>query len=190
MTEDAIMKTDTSSDKRRNVMTKRWKHMTGAIVLSGVLFAAAAYALPTKSDTDFTDNGDGTVTDKTTGLMWQQQDDGVSRANWDGQLQYCAGLNLGGHADWRLPNIKELASLVDPARENPATFPVFHGVKGAYSSSTRKSTGSCNHWCLKASNGEVASTSVPTTTCLCRTLYGGATWTYDSLYTRCVRGGR
>jgi hypothetical protein len=174
MMEDADMKTtETSSDKRRSVMTKRWKHMTGAILLSGVLFAAAAYALPTKSDTDFTDNGDGTVTDKTTGLMWQQQDDGTGRY-WQSQLQYCAGLSLGGHSDWRLPNIKELASIVDPTRVNPAAFPVFHGFKtGSYGSSTPYKSGGGNYWYIVFSSGYAASTS------------GGGT-----TYTRCVRGGR
>lgn len=60
----------------------------------------------------FTDNGNGTVTDNGTGLMWQQ---GVPEPDmlWDSALSYCEGLSLGGHSDWRLPNIKELESLTE-----------------------------------------------------------------------------
>ena len=73
---------------------------------------------------NFTDNGDGTVTDNTTGLMWQKQDDGVRRT-WDQALEYCKGLSLGGHSDWRLPTVKELQSIVDYAKHNPAIDTMF-----------------------------------------------------------------
>ena len=67
----------------------------------------------------YTDNGDGTVTDTSTGLMWQQA--GSSNyMDWEQALAYCEGLNLGGYTDWRLPNKKELQSLVDYSRYNPA----------------------------------------------------------------------
>ena len=59
----------------------------------------------------YTDNGDGTVTDTSTDLMWQQGSS--SSKTWKEATAYCEGLNLGGHTDWRLPNIKELRSLVD-----------------------------------------------------------------------------
>lgn len=60
----------------------------------------------------FRKNGDGTVTDDATGLMWQQADDGKTR-DWPGALGYCEALNLAGKGDWRLPNVKELQSIVD-----------------------------------------------------------------------------
>ena len=66
----------------------------------------------------YADNGDGTVTDTSTGLMWQQQA-GSSIQTWEQALAYCEGLNLGGYTDWRLPTIKELRSLVDYSRYNP-----------------------------------------------------------------------
>jgi Protein of unknown function (DUF1566)/PKD domain len=59
----------------------------------------------------FTDHGDGTVTDTMSGLRWQQSDDGIAR-NWEEALASCEGLTLAGSADWRLPDIKELESLV------------------------------------------------------------------------------
>lgn len=60
----------------------------------------------------FVDNGDGTVTDRATGLMWQQADDTQTR-DWPSALAYAESLELAGYNDWRLPNPKELQSLVD-----------------------------------------------------------------------------
>src|SRR6478735_6423621 len=55
---------------------------------------------------------EGEVRDNYTGLVWEAGDsDEVDRA---GALDYCAGLDLGGHG-WRLPSIRELATLVDGA---------------------------------------------------------------------------
>lgn len=68
---------------------------------------------------DFHDNGDGTVTDRATGLVWQRSDDGRTR-DWPAALAYCANLDLGGRRDWRLPNVKELQSIVDYRRSDPA----------------------------------------------------------------------
>ncbi len=63
----------------------------------------------------FTDNGDGTITDVATGLMWQQADDGTTR-DWEDALSYAENLSLAGYDDWRLPNAKELQSIVDYSR--------------------------------------------------------------------------
>ncbi len=78
---------------------------------------------------DLVDNGDGTVTDRATGLMWQQADDGAAR-DWQGALACAEGLELAGYGDWRLPNAKELQSIVDYMRApdvtgSPAIDPVF-----------------------------------------------------------------
>jgi hypothetical protein len=58
----------------------------------------------------FIDNGDETVTDTATGLMWQKEDDGQVRTLSDSE-QYCRELRLGRYADWRLPAIEELRSV-------------------------------------------------------------------------------
>ena len=50
---------------------------------------------------DFTDNGDGTITDNASGLMWQQADDGTTR-DWENALLYAEDLDLAGNEDWRL----------------------------------------------------------------------------------------
>jgi hypothetical protein len=72
----------------------------------------------------FTDLGDGTVTDAATGLMWTKGDNGAG-ITWEDALalvQARNGANYLGHSDWRLPNAKELNSLV-----NYANAPDFNG---------------------------------------------------------------
>lgn len=71
-------------------------------------------------ENQFHDNGDGTVTDLATGLMWQQADDGNGR-NWEDALAYAEELSLAGYDDWRLPNAHELQSIVDYQRSMQAT---------------------------------------------------------------------
>ncbi len=66
----------------------------------------------TYGQNDFVDNNDGTVSDQATGLDWQQGDDG-NRREWADALAYCESLELAGHQDWRLPDSKELHSIVD-----------------------------------------------------------------------------
>ncbi len=73
---------------------------------------------------DFANNGDGTVSDLATGLMWQQADDGVGR-DWQDALAYAEGLDLASYDDWRLPNAKELQSIVDYTGNYPALDPAF-----------------------------------------------------------------
>ncbi len=70
----------------------------------------------------FLDNGDGTITDKATGLTWMKIDSGHLQAgnhgtmNWSQALQWAEGLDYAGRTDWRLPNAKELHSIVDYSR--------------------------------------------------------------------------
>lgn len=68
----------------------------------------------------FSDNGNGTVTDIKTGLIWQQGESGYMR--WGSALSYCNALSLAGKTDWRLPNIKELESITDDTRLSPAFY--------------------------------------------------------------------
>jgi len=77
---------------------------------------------------DFKDNGNGTVTDRATSLMWMKVDSGKLKAgknkdgklNWQEALAWAENLEYAGYSDWRLPNIKELQSIVDYTR-SPAT---------------------------------------------------------------------
>jgi hypothetical protein len=67
----------------------------------------------------FVDNGDNTITDQKTRLIWQKQDDD-SKRSMENALNYCENLTLGGSSAWRLPNIKELESIVDDSKVSPS----------------------------------------------------------------------
>jgi len=78
---------------------------------------------------DFEDQGDGTVADYATGLMWTQDDSmgldagptGDGELDWALALDFCEELSLGGHDDWRLPDAKALHSIVDYTRSPDTT---------------------------------------------------------------------
>jgi hypothetical protein len=83
----------------------------------------------------FVDNGDGTVTDNCAGLMWQKET-APGTYPWQQALQYCESLELAGHDDWRLPNVRELQSIADYGRFSPSIDPVFSAQNGWYWSSS------------------------------------------------------
>jgi hypothetical protein len=98
-----------------------WLRITFLLIpIFGV--ADAANASITKSTTTadntlttfFTDNDDGTISDKSTGRMWQKDDDGRQR-KWAVSGGYCAALKLGNHSDWRLPGMEDLVPLWENA---------------------------------------------------------------------------
>lgn len=75
---------------------------------------------PEYGKNQFADNLDGTISDLATDLIWQQADSGQAM-NWEAGLGYCADLELAGENDWRMPNAKELQSLVDYSRSPQTT---------------------------------------------------------------------
>jgi Protein of unknown function (DUF1566)/Carboxypeptidase regulatory-like domain len=95
----------------------------------------------------FTDNGDGSVTDTVTGLVWLRDAGCLPAANWAGALAEAnalasgaCGLTDGSKAgDWRLPNLNELESVVDGSAAHPALTagnPFVRVAAGIYWSST------------------------------------------------------
>jgi len=68
----------------------------------------------------FVDNGDGTITDKATGLTWMKADSGKTM-DWPSALKYAEEMEFAGYDDWRLPNAKELQSIVDYTRSPDTT---------------------------------------------------------------------
>ena len=125
------------------------------------------------------DNGDSTVTDTKTGLVWQQSTSG-SRHTWEAALILCEGLTLGSQSDWRLPNIKELGSIVDVSEQT--------GIPAIDSTAFPNTQTGKSYW----SSSPVSSTSASVTVHhldfkLGRVL--NESKSYD-FYVRCVRGGQ
>ncbi|MBC8466382.1 MAG: DUF1566 domain-containing protein [Deltaproteobacteria bacterium] len=91
----------------------------------------------------FTNNGDDTVTDNTTRLMWSKNANIYERDIWRDAVTNCERLTLAGHQDWRLPSIQELRSLVVrqtsiyPYISLPVGHPFTNVQDGLYWSSTR-----------------------------------------------------
>ncbi len=75
---------------------------------------------PDYGKNDFADNGDGTVTDRATGLIWMKSDSGKGM-DWPSALDYAETMEFAGHDDWRLPTAKELQSIVDYSRSPDTT---------------------------------------------------------------------
>jgi len=121
----------------------------------------------------FTDNEDGTVTDNLTGLIWLKNANCFDERFWSDALSDCNGLASGscgltdgsGAGDWRLPNIKELQSLIDygfylPALSDTAGTsrwsdddPFTNVLSQAYWSSTTRASISDYAWYLWTLNG-------------------------------------
>ncbi|MBI9085226.1 MAG: DUF1566 domain-containing protein [Desulfobacterales bacterium] len=77
----------------------------------------------------FVENGDGTVTDKKTGLRWSTLDGLTVNNNcmgYDSAMDYVKALRTGGHADWRLPTPEELVTLYKKAPFFPETEPTWY----------------------------------------------------------------
>ena len=91
-------------------MRTMWRKIFGTaalafmLCLTGLIMSGAAFA-----DDRCVDNGDGTVTDSGTGLMWQKETAGPM--DWEAAMSYASGLSLGGHSGWRLSSRDELLGL-------------------------------------------------------------------------------
>jgi hypothetical protein len=116
-------------------------------------------------DPRFTDNGDGTVTDNMTGLVWSKNANMfVETQTWYAAMDACAALADNGidrtdgsqPGDWRLPNVKELQSLMDYGQSNPV-LPVDHPFlevqSSSYWTSTTYALSDYFSWGISLSNG-------------------------------------
>jgi hypothetical protein len=116
-------------------------------------------------DSRYTNNGDGTITDKVTKLIWKRCSEGQSGTNcesgtatthnWRQALDLAANTSFATHTDWRLPNIKELASLAKLNCYNPSIneTPFPNTSTGDFWSSSPGADGSDDAWLLDFYNG-------------------------------------
>lgn len=120
----------------------------------------------------YTDNGNGTITDNVTGLVWQKQDDGTLRT-WDEAIAYCSGNTAGlPGSGWRLPTDFELMTIVDYGTYNPSINTTYfpNTVAASYWSSTTGANGTTSAWDVSFYYGTVYDGSKPA-----------------NFYVRCVR---
>ncbi|MEY4903164.1 MAG: hypothetical protein RLZZ292_979 [Bacteroidota bacterium] len=93
---------------------------------------------PTTIVAHFTDNGDGTITDNLTNLVWQKTPN-PNLLTWEDALKYAENLTFATVSDWRLPNIKEMQSINDESVTKPSVSTTFFptiGVKKYWSSTS------------------------------------------------------
>ncbi|MGE4319523.1 MAG: DUF1566 domain-containing protein [Deferribacterales bacterium] len=116
----------------------------------------------------------GIVTDKRTGLMWQD-DTAVTTTTmtWAAAISACEDSTLGGYTDWRLPNIRELSSITDRSVSHPAISSVFSNMVDSIFWSSTAVYNTASVWSTIFSYGYIGYYNIT-----------------DSRYVRCVRGGQ
>ena len=155
---------------------RNWSESSIAYIASDSFYARCVRSGQAVSPFSFTDNADETITHNNTGLMWQKNDDGITKT-WDQAIGYCEGLIHAGVTDWRLPNIKELESIIDFSLIHPAIDKIyFPNVQssGYWSSTTMASNGG-SAFLVNFDDGSF------------RPSYDKSNTYY---YVRCVRGGQ
>ena len=120
-----------------------------AVATMAVLLCLAGFVMPvTTFAQQCVDNGDGTVTDNSTGLMWQKATAGPM--NWNTAMNYASSLSLGGHSGWRLPSRDELHGLY----RSPCTN-MMNVESSRYWSSTTSASYRTVAWLIKFYNGHM-----------------------------------
>jgi hypothetical protein len=106
-------------------MPKQFKLKNSFIGVSSIVMVALIgfFVISAMASERFVNNSDGTVTDAHTGLMWAAQDNG-RLVNWQTARSCSLIYRGGGHTDWRMPTIDELASLFDPDEKNELGYHV------------------------------------------------------------------
>ena len=152
-------------------------------VMSQIKDKSSAWVRAVTTDTDGPtivslldgNNHDGTVTDPNSGLMWQRVEVDALPTTWEEALNYCETLEHAGFDDWRLPNAKELLSIIDYRNSDPSInksrFP--NTKSDDYWTSTTYADQTTDAWCVNFSNGAAHYWSKS-----------------SSKYTRAVRGGQ
>ncbi|MEA3290560.1 MAG: DUF1566 domain-containing protein [Campylobacterota bacterium] len=98
---------------------------------------------------------DNVVIDITKNVMWQDNIEVIEyKSSWSIAKEYCRALTLNGYTDWKLPKIKELQSIVNTKKANPAIFEEFVFVEPtSYWSNTQDMTNKSNAWYIGFKTG-------------------------------------
>ena len=130
-----------------------WNSSGGVVACAGTGQDGAVRA---GAPLSYTDNGDGTVTDNNTKLVWEKKSadgsihDVTNLYSWDDAFAVIAALNaasFGGYSDWRLPNVKELQSILDYEHFGPAVSSAFNDkCLGGATVLTGSCTASFQYW--------------------------------------------
>ena len=115
--------------------------------------------------TNFLANGDDTVTHAITRLMWQQEPQ-VNFRTYSSAVSYCSSTSFAGYTDWRIPSLKELLSLVDYKRFDPAFDPVVFDQISSGQSMWAHSLflDTTTVWTMNAKEGRVVKHGAPSAT--------------------------
>jgi len=132
-------------------------------------------------DSTYIDNGDGTITDFYTGLMWQKETDGIM--NWEDAINHCETNDLAGYYDWRLPNRRELSSIVKFKSCEPAIdIDHFPNTESSYYWSSTSCNYDCDStWRINFQSGLIHY-EYKTSGCYVREVRGGQNKYADRLY--------
>ncbi|SLM31416.1 exported hypothetical protein [Desulfamplus magnetovallimortis] len=103
-------------------------------------------------------NSEEVAEDIRTGAKWQREDDGVKRT-WEDACQYCENLVLDGESGWRIPEIEELASIVDYTKYNPSiSVDIFENTQSLwYWSGSSDADETDSAWYIDFYNGTIKS---------------------------------
>lgn len=120
----------------------------------------------------YTLSDDGqTIADSTTGLMWAVET--LPRMTQEKAFEAAKASTLSGHSDWRVPTVRELQSIVDHSRSNPACALVFRAKSAGYWTSTDYAPDPANAWFVYFDYGDA-----------------NADYKTDDFFVRLVRSGQ
>jgi hypothetical protein len=155
------------------------KKVLSICVVSALCYSlASGYEIVIDSTyyTDGRDDSKQVVYDPKTALMWQDNKDAKTVAkDWQGAMDYCQNLNLGGYSDWKLPGLEELKTIVDKSN-SPAIKKEFKNTAShTHWSSTPVADSIYNAWYVRFSDGREGNYFKDE---------------YDYFYVRCVRDSK
>ena len=141
------------------------------------LYVRAVRGITNESQNHFINNGNNTITDTDTNLMWSRTSSNL-KMNWEDAISYSNSLSLAGYTDWRLPNQKELLSIVDYSEYMPSLDGNFSSLSEvAYWTSTTCGEEGSNSYAFRVEFGHGSGS------CLNKS-------SSDLTYVRVVRGGQ